>query len=977
MQNEDVAHLPDKVDRRSFTELLTGGESPPKAPPEALAAFKVRPGFTVELVASEPLVIDPVAFDWGADGRLWIVEMHDYPSGIDNKGKPGGRVIFLEDTDGDGKYDKRTVFLDGLRFPNGIMPWRNGVLISTAPDIIYAEDKDGDGKADVRNVILTGFVQGNQQHRVNGFEYGLDNWVYAANGDSGGLIRSLATGKTADIRGHDLRFQPDTGEFELIAGQTQFGRHRDDWGIWFGNNNPTWLWHYYLAEHYLARNPHLAVRGTRKILSNYPAANRIFTASRPQQRFNWPEAIRQTTSANSAMPYRDEVFGPDFAASVFVSEPANNVVHREVLASDGVSFTSHRAPDEQDIEFLASADNWFRPTMLKIGPDGALYVADMYRLVIEHPEYFPEELKKRPDLRAGEDKGRIYRVYPEGAKLRGIPRLDALDNAKLVAALGSANGWERDTAQRLLVYRQAKHAKPELLALGANHPSPKSRIQVLATLEGLGLLDTSVVSHGLTDRHPAVREFAVRLSEPYVRTSVTGADRQQLEDGLLRMVNDQNIRVRYQLAFTLGEWREPRAARALAQLARKDWDNTEMRTAVMSSAVPHVRELISAILVESKASSPPANLVEQLIGLATALNDDQAMSMALAQITKTTSADVEWQLAGLAGFLDALDRKGASLSQFASRAGAELKNSLSGLDPLFAQARQMANPQSAIRNPQSQTLLAIRLLGKGSSNPDADFSQLAALLSAEVPTALQQAALNGLKRATGDLVGEALLNRWRGYGPTMRQEVMNVLFSRPEWVQGLLGAIEGGKISTGELGLVQQQKLLSYSVPAVRTRATKLFSATNADRQKILKEYEMVNSLMGDPLKGAALFRQHCAICHKLKGEGDNVGPDLGTVADKSVPALLVAILDPNQAVDAAYLNYNLETRNDRELSGIIVAETPNNITLRSPGGIEEVILRSDLKEMRSSGVSLMPEGFEKALTPQDMADLIAYVLAR
>src|SRR5439155_63372 len=144
-----------------------------------------------------------------------------------------------------------------------------GVLISAAPEIIYAEDTDGDGKADVRKVLFSGFGEGNQQHRVNGFEYGLDNWVYAANGDSSGTIRSLMTGKSANLRGHDLRFRPDTSEFETIAGQTQFGRHRDDWGNWFGNNNPTWLWHYFLDEHYLARNPHLAVSATRKVLANY------------------------------------------------------------------------------------------------------------------------------------------------------------------------------------------------------------------------------------------------------------------------------------------------------------------------------------------------------------------------------------------------------------------------------------------------------------------------------------------------------------------------------------------------------------------------------------------------------------------------------------------------------------------------------------------------------------------------------------
>src|SRR6185436_6057169 len=245
VQNEQTASLPDLVDRRSFVELLTGAESPPKSPAESLACIRVRPGFKVELVANEPLVIDPVAFDWGADGKLWVAEMRDYPLGVDGKGKAGGVIKFLEDTDGDGRYDKATIFLEGVNFPNGVMSWRKGVLVSAAPEIFYAEDTDGDGKADVRKTILAGFNEGNQQHRVNGFEYGLDNWVYAANGDSSGTIRSTATGQTANLRGHDLRFNPDTGVFDTVARQTQFGRHRDDWGNWFGNNNSTWLWHYF------------------------------------------------------------------------------------------------------------------------------------------------------------------------------------------------------------------------------------------------------------------------------------------------------------------------------------------------------------------------------------------------------------------------------------------------------------------------------------------------------------------------------------------------------------------------------------------------------------------------------------------------------------------------------------------------------------------------------------------------------------
>ncbi len=302
-QNEDTASLPDLVDRRSFNDLLKDVEPSGKSPEASLRSIRVAPGFKVEIAAAEPLVKDPIAFEWGADGKLWVVEMGDYPLGTDGKGKFGGVVRFLEDKNGDGRYDKETTFLDGLGFPTGVIPWRKGIIVACAPDIFYAEDRDGDGKADHREVLFTGFIEGNQQHRLNGFELGLDGWVYGANGESGGRVRSKKTGTTTAIQGRDFRFRPDTGEFEAESGMTQYGRHRDDWGHWFGNNNPNWAWHFVLADHELRRNRHYAPPDPRKTLEQQ---TRVFPVSRTVARFNDLGMANQVTSANSPTPYRDE-----------------------------------------------------------------------------------------------------------------------------------------------------------------------------------------------------------------------------------------------------------------------------------------------------------------------------------------------------------------------------------------------------------------------------------------------------------------------------------------------------------------------------------------------------------------------------------------------------------------------------------------------------------------------------------------------
>ncbi|MEY2427757.1 MAG: hypothetical protein QOJ40_642, partial [Verrucomicrobiota bacterium] len=834
----------------------------------------------------------------------------------------------------------------------------------------YAEDTDGDGKADVRKTLFTGFNEGNQQHRMNGFDYGLDNWLYGANGDSGGKIGEV------DISGRDFRFRPGDRAFETQAGEAQFGRHRDDWGNWFGNNNSVWLWHYFLPEQYLKRNPYLAVPSTSRVLANYPDATRVFPVSAALQRFNDIGAMGHVTSANSAMPYRDELFGPDFAASVFISEPVYNLVHREVLEPKGVTFTSHRAPDEKESEFLASADSWFRPTMTKTGPDGALYIADMYRLVIEHPEWIPDDVKHTLDLRAGHDKGRIYRVYPAGARLRPIPRLDKLDTAGLVAALDSPNGWQRDTAQRLLVERKEKRAAKPLQKLVTGSKRAVTRLQALCTMEGLGVLNPEILKKALLDPFPAVREHALRLTEYLLQRDVSTPRPSvppDLQETILALVNDPAIRVRYQLAFTLGEWNDPRAADALVRIAAKDAKNAEIQTAVMSSALGQLRGMVTAVLKNAGTQEPSERLLAKLLGLAASTGDEGSLTEALVGISMSNvGAYADWQFAVLGGLLDALNSSGKSLENLQASAGHDLRNAIQQTDGLFAEARRLASSPS--QNPGNYRSLdaVFRILGRGLTQGEQDLDLLAGFLRAQFPVEIQRAALAALRRAKGKHAATLLLAGWKGASPLLRPELLNALFTRQEWIQELLGAMENGQIAPNQIGTPDQQKLLAHKDPAVRKRASRIFTPPNTDRQKVIESYRGVTALKGDKERGKLLFKANCAICHQVVGRAQ-VGPELGPLAYKPVETLLVAILDPNQAVEARYVNYTAMTKDDREFSGIIATETANSITLRSPTG-EETILRADLSQLTSSGLSLMPEGFEKILAPQNVADLIAYI---
>jgi putative membrane-bound dehydrogenase-like protein len=967
VQSENTDRLKDHVERRSFNELLEGVSPTAKTPEASLRSIRTHPGFQVELVAAEPLVQSPIAFAWGPDGKLWVVEMGDYPLGLDNKGKPGGRIKYLEDTDGDGRYDKATVFLDGLSFPTNVLPWRKGVLVTCAPDILYAEDTTGSGKADRRVALFTGFVPGNPQHRVNGLVWGLDNWIYCANGDSGGRVKSVKTGAEIDLRGRDLRIRPDDGALDAQSGQTQYGRNRDDWGDWFGCNNSNPMWQFVLEDHYIRRNPHLAAPDPRVPVSVTPGASAVYPISRTLPRFNDPHAANHFTSACSAIVYRDELFGPAFRNSTFVSEPVHNLIHREVLSASGVTFTSRRAVDEQKSEFLASSDNWFRPTSIQTGPDGALWVADMYRAVIEHPEWIPPDRQKRLDLRAGQDKGRIYRVFPVGIKPRQIPRLDRLDTAGLVAALDSPNCWQRDTVQQMLIWRKDAAAVPLLEKLSTDCQRPLGRLHALCTLDGLDALTPAVLQKALADKHPGVRRHAVRLCERRLSKAP------ELGDALVKLVDDADAHVRMQLAYTLGEWADLRAGDALGRLALRDAGDRYLTAAVMSSLRrENLDRVLLAVLKGDEKTPPPGTLIESLLRMANALGDRKALVTLLTAVSVPANGRyAPWQFAALTGLLDALDERNKPLTSLRGQ-GDEWDAALKQITGVFDAARKVAADERAA---SADRLRAIRLLGRGLDRQKEDMALLAGLLVPQTADDVQAAAIAALGRLRSPRVPEALLRGWKSYGPTQRDRVLGVLLSRDEWLRLTLDAIERHDIAPSEINAIGRQRLLAHRSADVRRRAAKLFADTvNADRQKVLDSYQSVLSLTGDAKHGAELFRKHCAACHQLGGVGNAVGPDLASLGDKSPQALLVAILDPNRAVEARYVGYTATTKSGRVVSGVLAAETGNSITLVGTDGQKTVILRTDLDELTSTGKSAMPEGLEKEIKPQDMADLIAHV---
>jgi putative membrane-bound dehydrogenase-like protein len=934
-------------------------------PDESLRSIRVAEGLEVELVASEPLLMDPVNIAFGPDGKLWVAEMSDYPQGADGQGSPGGRVRYLEDTDQDGRFDKSTLFLEGLRYTTGVEPFGKGVLVSSTPEVFYVEIDPQTGRAGKRTTLLDGFGDGNPQHVVNGFAVGIDNWVYV-NGDKTGDIRSLATGKVVPMSGRDGRFKPRTGELETECGMTQHLRSRDDVGHWFGGANYCPFWHYLLEERYLARNPHVpAPRPWKDIYGSYYPA--VYPASRITGKFNDLFTANRFTSACSPMPYRDQRLGDGSKETMFACEPVHNLVHRARLVPEGLSFRAERFPADEHSEFFASTDPWCRPVRVITGPDGAVWVADMYRQVIEHPEWIPDAWLDRLDVRAGRDKGRIYRVYPAGQRPTGeaIPRLANLSSAELVKLLGYDNGWHRDTAQRLLIERQAKELIPAI-EQGVSSPRGLEAIHSLGTLEGLGGLRPEVLRQALRHPEPDVRIWGLRLAEGFL------PGEEELTRGVLQQASDGDERVRFQAAFSLGYLGTPESARVLGRLAATVGDDPWWRTAVLSSASKEPITILETVLSNSAEDQDRGALIDGLLATAVGQLGKAAIDRLLLAILPGVDQPVEpWQQRALSSVMDALDRQNSSLIRWSQELPAGTFSSRDRLVRVLSQSREESADQSLA---PSRRAAAVLVLGRGLDQVAEDKNRLAGLLSPTVPGEVQLAAAHALEKLRSDDVVDLLLGEWSSHGPLLRSKVISILLGRPAWASRLLDGVEGGRVARVDVGAAAIAELLHHPHQSVAERAKTLFENSSSSRKEVLDQYAGVLTMAGDATAGQSVFEKHCAGCHRFGQVGQLVGPDLGGVRDRSPGYLLGAVLDPNRAVESKYVSYSVELADGRVLLGMLVVESSSSMTLARPDGTLVEILRGDIERMVSSGRSFMPEGLEKDLSAQQLADLFAFL---
>ncbi|HEY2413642.1 MAG TPA: PVC-type heme-binding CxxCH protein [Pirellulaceae bacterium] len=986
---------------------------PPTPPEKAEATFEVQHGFRMDLIAAEPLVVDPVDLAYDELGRAYVIEMRDYPYPEEKNAAPTvfpGTVRLIEDTDGDGKFDKATIFADQLAWPTSVCCYKGGVFVAAAPDIWYFKDNNGDGKADERRKVFTGFSRYNVQAIMNSLRWGLDNKIYGSASGNGGTVghvregtvregeapaepaaiptRSVSEGRANEaiqLTRRDFRFDPVTEKIEAISGGERYGACFDDWGNRFLCNIRNPVQHVVLPLAYMQRNPNLIVPSFINDCAESGDQLRVYRLSPPEA---WREFRAQRwaleganmprsetigagfwTSSSGVCVYRGAAYPEPFRGNVFIGEVAGNLIHRQILERDGVTFKSRRA--DENTEFVRSRDNWFRPVNFINAPDGTLTVLDMYRETIEHPWSIPDDIKAQLDLSSGNDRGRLYRLAPPAFSSQKPPNLANCTTAELVAHLENPNSWYRETAQRLLFERQDKNAAEPLRQLARRSLLPQCRLHSAWLLEGLNSLDQESLSALLVDSSADVIRHAVILAEPRARNDG------QIFELIYRQRNHPEPAVQLQIVFTSGEigkenrkWRDYLLHNAAAFYSNDPW----IRLAIVSSLAGN-EETLAELLISgayADAQSPDAKGRLDLIRM---------LATAVGARGDTTAVGHMMQSAGLYAFPKYPGRGFAALTGLGEGLARRRQKFPDQIAKLPAHSagilrnllREVAVNAGDHKRSEVERTAALQLLAFLDWH-DAKQSLVTALSPSE-SNDVQRTALRSLASFNEPAVAPELLSRWKQLTPPLRDEAVTILLSRPIWHEPLIAALETGDVPISQVSIPQRTRLAAIKDEKLAERAKEILASfALGPRKEVLDRYQESLSLKGDTNRGQAVYRRECLNCHKLRSEGSDVGPSLETVQHRSPPEILIHVLDPNREVSPNFLEYVVRLADGRVLTGLIASETDSGLTLRRAQNQQDNILRSEIDDIASSGKSLMPEGLEQKITPQEMADLIAYL---
>lgn len=971
-------------------------------PQQALAGFKLPGGFKIELVASEPMISDPVAMDVDENGNLYVIELHGYP--LDTAGL--GKIKLLTDTDGDGIPDKSTLFADHLRMPTGIMRWKKGVIVVDVPDIIYLEDSDNDGKADIKKTMLTGIALTNPQHIANTPIFGLDNWIYLAHmgtftpkvsmefSDSGHIVRYIdnPAAKTLprNADGRNIRFKPDTYEIEMLSGYSQYGHTFDNWGHHICTDNSDHLFHEVIAARYLQRNPNLLVADASDFIPDHGNNCEVYPITiNPENQLLTGRGI--VTSSCGVTWYQGGLFPDSFNNVTFIAEPVSNIVHADRINEKGATFSASRVYQQK--EFLASTDGWFRPVQFYIGPDGALYVIDYYRQIIEHPEWMSEETNKSGALYNGSDKGRIYRITPTStAKMSWCNKINLgkASTEELVKTLTSNNIWWRRNAQRLLMDRKDTSAIGLLKHLLDTTTSPTATVHALWTLDGFHATDVTILIKALHNTTVGVRENAILLAELHL------SDFPQLEKELLALQNDPSPKVRYQLLCTLGNIHDASSIAAQQKILMKDVEDKWVQVAALTSSKGNELALLekSTPVLSSSPSEGKALFFSNcanLVGLSQ-ITDHIKKVIHFAADNISSKSDW-WQAACLKGLTSSASAKGIPPGNFEAEKSLLLSKFSATNPPLVRNASiDLLSALGITANDSwNTTLIKAKAAGEDTGENEAyrnDALRLLALdkkddyhlllekiINSEEPVDLQKTALRSYNHLAPKATCDFIVRNWKNLSRDLRDVSMDVFLSSNNNTTVLLDAVKSGTIQSTALSWPVKEELANSDDENIRNRSRELIVSEIESREEVYKKYLPALTTEANTAKGLIVFKTVCGVCHQYESKyGKAFGPDLGSIRNREKASIMADILNPNRSIAVKYDLWIVTKKNGERLSGIMSSETSAAITLNQLGGQHITISRADIKMMETAEASAMPVGLEASVSVKEMADLLAFI---
>jgi putative heme-binding domain-containing protein len=970
-----TALLPDPiVSGQSAQPIPHGQDAAPNAPrtaAEAVKAMTVPPGFTVEIVAAEPDIVNPVAMTFDERGRAWITESLEYPR---RRAGPGrDRIKVLEDSDGDGRADRITVFADGLNIPSGIAVGHGGVWVANSPDILFLQDRDGDGKADFREVVATGFGRFDTHELPNSLTWGPDGWLYGWNGVFNPGKVASKNGKTYSFTCAIFRIHPTTRVFEIWCEGTS-----NPWGIAIDPEGSFFasacvidhLWHLVETGYYIRQG------------GPYPP-------------YTWPiESIVAHTHQKAAycgIHYFDSAaYPPEYRGKLYMGNIHGNAINVDVIERNGSTYRATPAPD-----FLRANDSWFMPVAQKTGPDGSLYVLDWY------DRYHCYQDANRDPAGIDRLKGRLYRVrYKETPRRFGFDLAGSSDD-ELIKLLGNANVYDRDIAQRLLTERKSTSIRARLQALVMDNVAPRTaRMHALWALIGSGPLEADFHRDLLRADDPSLRAWGVRAA----------ANGQTIDSSIKEIIGKlttDDPGVRLQLAIAARKIEGLDALSLLLDVERTSALDPLIPRIVWQNLLPLIedrRAELALRLVERKGKAPGLGLliprtIEKLLDsrdpdaklvaklLFACSNQDSAMEaldLLLERfrdhsLPRPLEADLRLELRtvlkSMMGTPGAGDRY-LTVAQAYCGDQQSLKRALTwarlnGLDD----ERGSREEREEIRIRALQAILYRQVQGTARTL----IAGILAENDAQSSTEFRGKVIEALTKVDDPDVAPAVLAAYPALPPELKARGVNLLTHRPEWTKALLDAIASKRLPTSVLNLTHLRKLKQSRDSIILEQLNALWGTIrdgrDPKRERVSTEIRaLVRKTPGDPTAGQAVFKRVCSLCHKIYGEGQDVGPELTSNGRNDFDQLISNVFDPSLVIGRGYQATTLATTEGRILTGLLVEDGKDRVLLKLQGGQVEAIERKQIEQMKTSELSLMPDAFETQLSPQEIVDLCAFL---